>query len=59
MIEFLRGKKAYIGFIAYGILHALYTAEQVSDEVYGHLLALIVAWTGVAVRLAIAKASKP
>jgi hypothetical protein len=55
MIEFLKGKKTVLGAVAFGVLQALHTAGQVNDEVYGYLVALIVAWTGIAIRNAIKK----
>jgi hypothetical protein len=55
MKAWLSGKKTIIGAVAFGAIQAVHTAGQITDEVYGYLVALVVAWTGVAIRSAIKK----
>ena len=54
-MHWLKGKKTYIGAIAAGLVIALESAGVLDAEVAGYALALIVAWTGIAIRGAIKK----
>jgi hypothetical protein len=56
MLEWLNGKKTYIGMILLGILGLLWSQGLIGDELAGAVGAILTAWTGVALRHGIKKA---
>lgn len=57
-MNWLSGKKTYIGIVAGLIIGLLYELDVLGSEIAGTLGALVLAWTGVAVRLAISKSGQ-
>ncbi len=58
MWTFLSGNKTYIGAISGGLLGIIYSLGYLDDRTAGIIASIITAWTGVAIRSAVAKNGK-
>ena len=58
IMKFLNGKKTYLGSIAAGLLGIVWSLGHIDDRTAQFIASIITAWTGVAIRSAIAKNGK-
>ena len=52
-MDWLKGKKTIIGCVAAGVLVAIHGMGYVDDQTAQMIAAAILAWTGIALRLAV------
>lgn len=57
-MKWLDGKKTYLGFLVYGVLGLLFSMGVLNEQMFGVLISLNTAWTGISVRQAIKKSGR-